>query len=187
MLSQSGWIPNTLGSLYLCLSLIWIPAIFLNHAINKRWVSSQHHMQFYPCETWAPVVYHAMNSTSTLYSMSLLTPTCAPCISSLSSGVTHVAQGGMDSPWGSQDSNSSRSGHSAPSPTGNWSTCLVRVRLPLGDSGFMQVLVQGLQMVQSVSLQSVGRTHDWMVSGRSLVKHMLGKDKKEWHEILVIS
>lgn len=152
--------------------------ITTSHAVLSLWNMSSCCV---PCYEFH--IYTLLN----VFFKSLLTPTCAPCISSLSSGVTHVAQGGMDSPWGSQDSNCSRGGHSAPSPTGNWSTCLVRVRLPLGDSGFMQVLVQGLQMVQSVSLQSVGRTHDWMVSGRSLVKHMLGKDKKEWHEILVIS
>lgn len=90
-----------------------------------------------------------------------------------------MEQGGTPSPGGSQDSDSSSAGHSAPSPTGNWSTCLLRVRFPLGDSGSTQVLEQGPHSTQSVTWQSLGRTQDWTVSGRSLGAHRLGKDKEE--------
>lgn len=92
---------------------------------------------------------------------------------------THVAQGGTPSPRGSHASDSSSSGHSAPSPTGNWSTCLVRVRLPLADSGSVQVFEQGPHSAQSVTWQSLGSTQGWTVSGRSLGVHRLGKDKEE--------
>lgn len=90
-----------------------------------------------------------------------------------------MAQGGTPSPRGSHDSNSSSGGHSAPSPTGNWSTCLLRVRWPVGASGSAQVLEQGPHSAQSVTWQSLGRTQDWTVSGRSLGAHRLEKDKEE--------
>lgn len=87
-----------------------------------------------------------------------------------------MAQGGTPSPGGSHASHSSRGGHSAPSPTGNWSTCLPRVRFPLEDSGSAQVLEQGPHSTQSVTWQSLGRTQDWTVSGRSLWVHRLPEE-----------
>ena len=108
---------------------------------------------------------------------SLIYLRCAQSLHPQQSRGTHVEQGGTPSPGGSQDSVSSSGGHSAPSPTGNWSTCLFRVRLPLGKSGSTQILVQELHSAQSVSWQSLGRTQDWMVNGRSLSVHKLQRKK----------
>ncbi len=58
---------------------------------------------------------------------------------------------------------------------------MLRVRLPLGDSGSTQVLEQGPHSAQSVSWQSFGRTQDWTVSGKSLGVHRLGKGYKGTH------
>lgn len=86
---------------------------------------------------------------------------------------THVVQGGTPPPWGSQGWVSSSGGHGASSPTENWSTCLLRVRLPLGDSRSTQVFEQELHSAHSVTRQSFGRMQDWMIRGWSLGPHRL--------------
>lgn len=102
-----------------------------------------------------------------------------PLPSRLSPGWTHVAQGGTPLPWGSQDSASSSGGHSAPSPTGNWVTCLIRVRFPLGNSGSRQVLEHGPHSAHSVTWQSFGSKQDWTVGGKSLGMHKLGNEPEK--------
>lgn len=118
-------------------------------------------------------VLHDKKHISASTRISKESPCCASCLPPLSTGGTHVAQGGTPSPAGSHDSDSSSGGHSAPSPTGNWSTCLIRERLPLEVSGSTQVLEQGPHSAHSVTWQSFGMTQDWTVSGRSLGAHRL--------------
>lgn len=74
--------------------------------------------------------------------------------------------GGTASAWGVHGSFSSRVGHSAPPPIGNWLTFLVRVRSPISLLGSKQSLEHTDHSDHSVTSQSLGMTQAWKVTGR---------------------
>lgn len=78
---------------------------------------------------------------------------------------THVAQGAAASPWGTQGSFSSSSGHSSSLPIGNCLMIRVRARVPSGDAISWHVFEQGPHSDHSDTWHSLVITQDWKVIG----------------------
>ena len=88
---------------------------------------------------------------------------------------THVAQGAAASPWGTQGSFSSSSGHSFSLPIGNCLMIRVRTRVPSGDAVSWHVFEQGPHSDHSDTWHSLVITQDWKVIGSFSCRQSLQK------------
>lgn len=79
--------------------------------------------------------------------------------------LTHVAQGATPSPWDTQGSFSSSSGHSFSLPMGNCLMSRILTRVPLGDAMSWHVFEQGLHSDHSDTWHSFIITQAWKVMG----------------------